>query len=287
MLPDCDYQKLGLAALSLQQENNGLRSDLNFTSKDTLMDGFLTAAGFELALTKPSALRDQLHEEIADGRTGVLMLDVRGLSFINNQFDHTIGNAFLQIVGHRIKQVVRTTDQPYHGQERRHDESASQDTLFFRKGGDEVGVVMHSIGKTDFAKRKKDLSTALSITRALENPHEVPVIASVGGMHITETTLPHSWDDDTGVRDAAQKLIKAADMRANRSRDVQYETMRRLVLGQDPALANTLRSNDSTGIAEYFFTKCFPDFAVNVEPRVQAAVEEIEHGQMGLKSRQE
>jgi diguanylate cyclase (GGDEF)-like protein/PAS domain S-box-containing protein len=121
------------------------------------LTGLANRVFFQEQLEQATSVRKEGGEQSA-----LLFVDLNEFKDINDQWGHTVGDAVLEVLGRRIKQLIRAGD------------SAA------RLGGDEFAIVLASVSEPDVAARIAERLVA-SIAEPIEiDGRELGVQASVG-----------------------------------------------------------------------------------------------------------
>ena len=160
------------------------REDLRYRAYHDLLTGLPNRAHLLLQLGRVAQHKT--------GRYALLFIDLDRFKSINDTFGHSVGDAFLMQVGHRIKACLRSGD------------------MLARLGGDEFAALLPDIGSVDEAIMvTQKIEAALAEPSTIEG-YEVFAQASVG------ITMARAGDADSS--DALQKADTAMRQAKNMGR---------------------------------------------------------------------
>jgi len=279
--PECGYLAVGKALQDERRALEATHAELGETRvklekecvenvramHDSLIPGFLSRYGLEKTVEQNKSLQ----REILEGRCGVLMLDLRGLEYINNTYGHLAGDAYLKhaaarLTGNGSSGLLRSSSPPPEIENRRSNPNL-RDILFCRPsgGGDEIVGIVRDITQDDFRLVEQRISSELSIDMAIRDSAQgrAPVIACIGGAHAA--VFPPNLG--TSPIDQLNVLIGKADEISNQRHAIQYHILWGMAVNVNPALSTRYPlialepdKNKWVVMEQFFLTKC-PDFA--------------------------
>jgi len=154
------------------------------------LTGLPNRAGLELDLQQ--CVRKAI---ASNGGFALLFMDLDKFKPVNDQHGHAVGDKLLQLIGPRLKELVRSSD------------------VVARLGGDEFVILLCGAGELGFAREAAD-----KMVRAMNQPFEVDGIELSIGASVGVAIYPDHGSNQEDLLKAADKaMYKAKQNGRNRS----------------------------------------------------------------------
>ncbi len=229
---------------------------------DDVVDSFLNRSGWAERMSDT-----EISEALKEGNCGMIAMDIRFLKFINDKYSHNDGDDFLRCAAEKIEEVLDENIRTVAFEDEFIDlrrENAPEMDVRIRYGGDEFIIFVQNATLEQLQAITERLRTTLSVDAAKENQQDIkptiPVIASVAPIHASFI----KGRDVTAPKKIFERMMEAAHMPLNTSKELQYGRMWQMLTEKNPIEYNQ-RPLDDRDIARLFLQEFCQNFLQNRE----------------------